>query len=283
MTVSDPAQSSTSSDSSYAFDRETLLVPVDGGRFTTTIHPDWNINTNPNGGYAISAMVRAACAANEAHPDPLSVTTQFMSSPVPGLDTEIRLEQLRSGRRVTSLRLMLYQQDKLRLSALATMGDLTASNASSDGVERSLVNDVAPDLPPPESCADRSALDQGVDLPLLSRVDVRLGPDYVEPGTGARARMAGWIRFRDGRPPDAKSLPLFTDAFPPSVFSLWGQIGWVPTVELTTHVRRRPAPGWLKASFETRDLSNGMLIEDGALWDESGALVARSRQLAILI
>ncbi len=79
------------------------------------------------------------------------------------------------------------------------------------------------------------------------------------------------------------SLPFFTDAFPPSLYSLVGNIGWVPTVELTVHVRRAPAAGWLRARFECDDLHRGRMIETGALWDSGGALVARCRQIGLLL
>ena len=62
-----------------------------------------------------------------------------------------------------------------------------------------------------------------------------------------------------------------------------GSVGWVPTIELTVHVRRRPAPGWVLARFECDDLAGGRMIETGSLWDSSGALVARSRQLGLLL
>ena len=75
---------------------------------------------------------------------------------------------------------------------------------------------------------------------------------------------------------------LFADTFPPAVFGLLGVVGWVPTVELTVHVRRRPAPGWLLGQFRTQDLNDGRLIEDGALWDSTGNLVVQSRQLALV-
>jgi acyl-CoA thioesterase len=56
----------------------------------------------------------------------------------------------------------------------------------------------------------------------------------------------------------------------------------VPTIELTVHVRRRPAPGWMLGQFRTLDLIDGRLIEDGVLWDSAGNLVAQSRQLALV-
>ena len=53
--------------------------------------------------------------------------------------------------------------------------------------------------------------------------------------------------------------------------------GWAPTLELTCHVRRRPAPGWLKVTHTTRNLSGGMFEEDCEVWDAAGVLVAQAR------
>jgi acyl-CoA thioesterase len=137
-------------------------------------------------------------------------------------------------------------------------------------------------LPPPDGCVGRAPDTQGVPLAILDRVDVRLHPGHARPGATGRAEVSGWIRFRDGREPDALACLLFADAFPPPVFGLLGAVGWVPTVELTVHVRARPAPGWMRGRFVTHDLADGRLVEDGALWDARGRLVAQSRQLALL-
>lgn len=53
------------------------------------------------------------------------------------------------------------------------------------------------------------------------------------------------------------SLPLFADASPPSLFARFGGVGWVPTIELTVHLRRRPVDGWVRARFECDDLVGG--------------------------
>ena len=80
-----------------------------------------------------------------------------------------------------------------------------------------------------------------------------------------------------------RKVPFFADAFPPTVFARLGPIGWVPTLELTVHVRRRPAPGWLACHVWCDDVHNGKLIESCRLWDSTGELVAQSRQLGYLI
>ena len=59
-------------------------------------------------------------------------------------------------------------------------------------------------------------------------------------------------------------------------------MGWAPTLELTVHVRARPAPGWLMLRHETRNVAGGMFEEDCEVWDAAGRLVAQSRQLARL-
>ena len=141
---------------------------------------------------------------------------------------------------------------------------------------------VAP-IPDPDDCVSRTDLEQGVVLPIMSRLDVRIHPDHAVAGSGREAAITGWIRFSDGRPVDAHSLPLFADAFPPPLFSKVGFIGWVPTIELTVHVRRRPVEGWIRGHFRTTDAAGNRTIEDGWLWDESGALVAVARQVKLVL
>ena len=75
---------------------------------------------------------------------------------------------------------------------------------------------------------------------------------------------------------------LIADAFPPAVFNLDIPPGWVPTVELTVHVRATPAPGPVSCVFRSRFVHSGMMEEDGEVWDANGTLVALSRQLALL-
>lgn len=74
----------------------------------------------------------------------------------------------------------------------------------------------------------------------------------------------------------------FADAFPPTLIGSI-ETTWIPTLELTVHVRNRPAPGWLLGTFRTRLLIDGLLEEDGEIWDSEGRPVAQCRQLALIL
>ena len=94
-------------------------------------------------------------------------------------------------------------------------------------------------------------------------------------------RVRGWFRFRD-QPVDTMGLLVAVDAFPPTIFNSGFPVAWAPTVELTAHVRARPAAGWLRCAFSTRFVTGGFIEEDGEVWDTTGTLVAQSRQLALV-
>ncbi len=259
------------------FDDETSIELVEPGRWATRLSKYWNIGENSNGGYALSPVLRALQQLS-SQPDPITVTTHFFRPSQGDLDGEVHAEVLRAGRTLTSATGSLIQEGKSRLTVLAAFGDLGGATVS----DRDITSP-PPDLPPPDECLVRSGTEQGIDLPIMERTDVRVRPEHAGAGTHHLAELEGWIRFADGTEPTAMALPFFADAFPPSVFSLMGRIGWVPTVELTVHVRRRPAVGWLSARFECDDLHDGRLIESGRLWDSTGALVAQSRQIGLLL
>jgi acyl-CoA thioesterase len=140
------------------------------------------------------------------------------------------------------------------------------------------------DSVPPRPRASAPPVAAGAEATIADRFDYRVTPD-TRWATGTRsgkARIDGWIRFSDGREPDVASLPRFVDAFPRATYEVV-DAALVPTLDFTVHLRRRPAPGWIQARFETRALDGGIIDEDGKLWDAEGRLVATSRQLALVL
>lgn len=272
-----------------AFDDETSVEPAGPGRWSAAISPAWNIGEVPNGGYSLAIVVGAIARAG-GHDDPLSVTCHFLRPVEPGRPAVVTTDVVRSGRSVSTVVGRLVQDGRDRLVVVAAMGALGAGGtggtgaggAATAGASAGWADLDPPELPPPDRCVSRTGDAQGVALALRSRVEVRLHPDRVEPTGGGDAEMSGWIRFVDGRPPDSRALVLFADAFPPALFGRLGRVGWVPTIELTVHVRRTPPQGWVMGRFRCDDLDDGRMIEDGALWSADGELLARSRQLGLL-
>ncbi len=129
------------------------------------------------------------------------------------------------------------------------------------------------------------AVDGPLPPPLMDKVEERIHPDDAVTLLGrpsGKPLMRGWFRLLDGEPITPFALLLVMDAFPPAIFNTELPLAWTPTMEMTTHIRSFDVTGWLRCQFTTRFVTGGFLEEDGEVWDESGRLVAQSRQLALL-
>lgn len=257
----------------HEFDQDTAIEPVGDDRFIAQVSPRWAVGGRPNGGYLMSIGVRAM---GQVMPqlDPLTVTAHFSRQAEPGPST-IEVDLIRKGRRVSfgHCRMLHEGSEYLRMTSAFT--DLSKST----GMTRLTAS--PPDLPPLDECISP---DPGaMDVSIFDRFDMRLDPrcaGWLRGEASGRGEMAAWIRFADGREPDLLSLIQVVDALPPAVFEL-GPVDPVPTVELTTHLRAHPAPGWLRAVMRTRNVIDGFLEEEAEVWDSSDRLVAQARQLAI--
>ncbi len=265
---------------------DALAVEGTGPEVTATLGEGWVVGQAVNGGILVALALRVLRDAVEAaggHGDPLAFSAYFLSAAQPG-PAAVRTQVLRTGRSLSTGQVSVVQTggpggaQSERLRALATFGDL---DERSGPVWRSAP---APDMPPPEGCiaATRADADFARHIRILDRVDLRVDPATAGWAVGqpsGRGLLRAWIRFADGRGPDAASLPYFLDALMPVAFDL-GALGWAPTIELTGHVRRRPAPGWLRVVLSTSNVMGGLLEEDATIWDATGTVVAQSRQLA---
>lgn len=169
----------------------------------------------------------------------------------------MRTDVVRTGRTLSTGQASLFQYDDEgreveRIRVLASYGDLD-----------SLPDDVRttakpPAIPPIEQCF--GAEDAPAPIPggsaLTDRLLLKLDPATLGWALGApsgNGEMRAWFGLADGRDADPFTLLLAVDALPPTAFEL-GVMGWVPTVELTVHVRCRPAPGPLRVAIVTRNL-----------------------------
>ncbi|MFI7242373.1 thioesterase family protein [Streptomyces qinglanensis] len=266
---------------SSEFDRDTAVRTLRPGVHEAQLSPGWAIGTALNGGYLLAVVGRALRQALP-HPDPFTVTAHYLTATTAGPAT-VRTSVARGGRTVSTASAGLFQRDESgteveRIRVLATYGELDALR----GEVRTSAK--PPAVPPQEQCfraTDHPGGDAAVPE-MGRRLDLRLDPETCGWALGApsmRGEIRGWLGLADGRDPDPLSLLMAVDALPPTGFDL-GLTGWVPTVELTAHVRARPAPGPLRIAITTRNLAGGFLEEDAEVWDSADRLVAQSRQLA---
>lgn len=251
------------------------------GRYAADLDRGWVVGGGVNGGYLLALIGTALRETFPKKPDPLAVSAYYLSAATPGPAT-VAVDVRREGGTVATasaeLRQAGAQGEETRIAALATYGDL---DRLGDDVRTTAEEPV---LPPPDACvANTFAPQEILDLaPMMGRFDMRFHPDHVGWAVGqpsGRGEIAAWFRLADGREPNPISLLMVVDALPPVTFDL-GMMGWAPTLELTAHVRAKPAPGWLKVRHVTRNLAGGMFEEDCEVWDSAGRLVAQSRQLA---
>lgn len=262
-----------------AFDRQIAVTRSGPDAYTIDLDAGWGVGVGLNGGYQLAVVGNAVRTRIPDKPDPLAVSAHYVSAATAGPAT-VTTRVVRAGGATTTVAAELRQDGQVRVAVLATCTDLAELpqdvRTTADPIE----------LPPVEQCVStrHAPAQTRAEVPMLDRFEMRIDPAYVgwavgQPsGTGL---LQAWFRLADGREPDPVSLLLVVDALPPVTFDL-GLPGWAPTLQLTAHVRARPAPGWLRVRHHTRNVAGGMFEEDCEVWDTTGRLVAQSRQLARL-
>jgi acyl-CoA thioesterase len=258
---------------STSFAHATAVRPDGQGGWLAATPEGWDIYGKSNGGVLLATAARAMAAAVD-RPDPLTVTAHYLSPGVAG-DLGVATEVVKAGRRISTVSARVTQGDKAVVQLVGAFGDLTTLEGPT------LVTGERPEFPSPDDCA---ATGSTFSPALMSKIDVRLLPADTGFGSGephGAATMRGWFRLLDNEPMDVFTLLLAVDCYPPTIFNSGLAAGWTPTVELTAHIRRRPASEWLQCQFTSRYIFGGCLEEEAEIWDESG-LVAQARQLALV-
>ena len=261
---------------SFQFDDATQVLPRGDGTYSARVHDGWDIGGNANGGYLL-ALVASAMRHATGRPLPVALSCHYLA-PINDADVVIETSIIKVGKAFTTALATMRHGERTIVMASGTLADGFAVGTLAYETRST------PQIPPFADLASRDATSAGMPG-LMSKLDVRLHPDDVGFALGTpngRALVRGWCAFRDARPVDALALTLMCDALPPAMFNLSGAPGWVPTVHLSFYLRRIPASGPIAAEFATNHLHDGMFEEDGLLWDSTGALVAQSRQLALL-
>jgi acyl-coenzyme A thioesterase PaaI-like protein len=268
-----------------------------------------------NGGALIATVLRAVLD-DSPHPHPVATTSHFLR--VARLEpAEVHVSWLKHGKTTATARATLVQNGQPVLDTTVTTGTVPVSSPEGQrgpgehhgpdeqrgpekqrgpreqlgpGEQRQSAElnwtGAAPHFPPISECVSlgpwpgtsSATGDEGYALQVSMLLDpATTGWRRHEPS--GVPEMRGYFGLREPRDPDAYLLALAVDGMPPVVFGL-GATGWAPTVELTWYMRAVPSPGPLRVAARCRHVGGGWFDEESEVWDDTGALVAQSRQLA---
>jgi acyl-coenzyme A thioesterase PaaI-like protein len=257
------------------FDAATRLAG-EGPSFTAQITDRWSGMAGVNGGFMLALCTRAL-AAVLPFPDPFVVSGFFLRPGSSG-PARVTTEVVRAGKTTAFGQASLWRDGKEVVRATAAFTDLSKAAERPGPL---FTGATPPALPPPSECfAMAPGSIPGVSLTERLEYRTRKPPGWLTGQPSGNPVAEFWMRFRDGREPDLASLPLLVDAAAPAVLEI-GALS--TTVELTVHLRARPAPGWLACRALTRHVAGGYHEEDFEVWDSAGTLVAQSRQLALVL
>ena len=258
------------------FARSICCEDSGNGQFISELPEGWDIMGNANGGHMM-AMAANAMLSHCGRADPVTLTAHFLKPGRSGTHVTA-CETVKEGKAFATVRANMNKDGVPVLTLVGAFGQLAPISQT-----QLLVDAEPPTLPPVEKCIDMSSVRASPEI--FNQVEARLHPDDARYAAGTPsgvAQMRGWFRLKEDESMTTRSLVFALDAFPPTIFNANLPVKWTPTVEMTAHIRAQPSPGWLRARFTTRFVTGGFLEEDGELWDESGHLVAQSRQLALV-
>jgi acyl-coenzyme A thioesterase PaaI-like protein len=246
------------------------------GTFDAEISGEWTTAGNPNGGYLLALLGRAASALTGSG-RVVAASAHYLRSPVPG-PAEIEGELLRRGRSISQVRVRMSQGGRPCVEALVSTGELDPSTTPrwDAGV---------PEIPcvPFDDCIRLAPVTpHGFRVAMFDQVDARLDPEWSGGPKGhpsGRGQLRGWLKLPGQESFDPISLLYAVDAFPPPTFDT-DFSDMVSTAELTAYVRAVPAPGPVRIVNRARLIDAQWVDHTCDVWDGTGRLVAQATQLA---
>lgn len=262
----------------YATFDEAIALERDGDDLVGTVAHGWDVFGVPHGGYLLALAGHAVLTATRA-PDLFTVTTHYLRK---ARFEPIRFSVSRVGgsRRFTTVTATATQGDDVVLSVMAMAGDREGFEGPTWSRDEQ-PDPAAARYTPPAGSDEMRSMAGGFDTPAVAarsgeRMDVAsLGFVRGTPDGTAEIRA-----LAETLPADQLGALVACDVTPPAAWNAFGVSGWVPTVELTAHVRARRGEGPLHVAVSTRHVTDGFLDEDALVHDATGRLMVQSRQLA---
>ncbi|WP_127480161.1 thioesterase family protein [Nocardioides pantholopis] len=234
------------------------------------LSPQWDGYDGTFGGKVIAELAAAAQCAEGF--DLLSLTTEFLGAARPGA-AEVEVLPRHVGRVSASVVVGLRQgHDRARASAKLARVDGRSTAA--------LGADLRGVRPPEELAPFEPAYWH---LPHCRLLDLRL---VDHSGRGRERRTRVWLRLDTGAPEVAEldhagRVAVLVDAVPPALFFDERAPAFVPTLDLSLHLRpgvALPEDGWCLAEGRLVWATEDFCLEDVTLYARTGEVLAQARQ-----
>jgi acyl-CoA thioesterase len=256
------------------------VSPVSPGVYEAHLSPHYTVLGHPNGGYLQCVMASAALAGvvdeGSPHLHVTGISTNFISGPTAD-SVQLHVDVRRIGKGASFAHVTMQQGGEVLVESTVTLG--TLKDDSSVRYHDATV--------PPISRLEDSDSSWGPveDVAMMGKVELRLDQStdgWLRNEFAEKAEIKGWMRLNDGDASwNAWNVLFACDAMPPATLPI-GSSGWVPTLQLTSYVRRIPEGEWLRIRQWCQVIADGLVDERCELFDERGELVACSSQLAMV-
>jgi acyl-CoA thioesterase len=268
----------------HPFTDLTTVTDLGGGTFSATIGPVWTVGPKVHGGCMMAVCAAAAQQAIGPASElaPIALSANYLSALEPG-DVQLSTTTRKRGRQVSLVDVQLSQHGRTAVSCAVTLG---TPDAKPPRYQDRLALPAMPVEPPAD------AVPVGAGNPPMHVMNIGQGFDLrIDSSTPFLQNLEGdpvtrmWLRpfaADEAQPDTVLYFALMAGDITPPVTMNRGHFGWAPTVQLTTYLRHRPAPGWLRAIANSRVVGETWFEEDHLIFDANGQVVVQSRQLAML-
>jgi acyl-coenzyme A thioesterase PaaI-like protein len=262
-----------------------ITAPTDDRiEYSAQIDPVFTIGPKVHGGTLQMLCANAALAGFRATAtddsvpegiEAMAVSTNYLGAPDPA-EITLHVWIRKRGRRVSLVDVEVHQSGRNLVHSTVTIG--TPDGGTHLSVPTSLA---AVPVEPTDDAIRVQDSPMGEVMHLSAAIDVAVEERSLAFMRGEKGDpvIQMWARPKDTEP-DGLFAILCGDLSAPVVMNLH-LFGWAPTLQLTTYLRRRPAPGWLRIQASSTEVGHGWFEEDHLVLDSTGQVIVQSRQLAM--
>ena len=268
------------------FQEALKLETVDVNKFSVNPNTNYFVGNTPHGGY-LMAIMHKALTSILPHSTAISSSVQYLDR-IDAKPFELEVETFKTSRGSSSGIVKLKQDNKICTTFTGTCSDFEHMKGYDD-LQKPLPNIFNDHDKKDYVKMNYDKISKGFTPAFIQQLECSIHPDHAwwnrESDLNNKdndARCSAFLEMKGGTP-DQFCLSFYSDILPPVVCNKFGPLGWIPTITLTTHIRKIPSTSILYADFRASDINKGYFEQDCNIWDLDGNLVASSRQLTRIL